>query len=162
MIQITNQQGETFTFDKGMIETNSANFETGVDQMRMPISGPLNNQGFDIDGNGKVISLRGRFFDTKTSVTDINNIRSMKIMKYWFEAVLSGNQIPVIFKSWMDEFSVRGAGSTTFTDEVSGETVTLNADFDTTTVYLIGFQCDDDEGNVETLPFTMNLWVGGV
>ena len=162
MTWIKNRQGETFTFPPAMISGIRTVFETGVDPLKMPISGPMNNFGLDIDGVAKTLVITGQFFDTTSSVTSVNNIRSMKIMKIWFESILSGSQISMDFESYLDEYSVRNVGSFTILDPVSNVNVTLPANFVKTKVYLIGFECDDAEGDVEKIPFSMTLWVSGI
>ena len=166
---IKNQQGEKFTFPKAFVIKATPNFETGVDQQKLPISGPMNNQGIDIDGNAKTITISGQFMDTSQSVITVNDVvpetcdlRSMKLMKYWFEAILSGLQIPIEFSSYLDEFSALGSGNTEMFDPVSNKNVILRANYIKTRVYVIGFQCDDDEGDVERIPFTLTLWVAGI
>lgn len=160
---IKNQQGEKFTFPQGMLSKIAVNFETGVDPQKMPVTGPMSNIGLDVDGNAKTITLTGNFVDTNESVTDVNNIRSMKVMKQWFEAVFSGFQTAVEFSSYFDNLSVRGSGPpTVVVDEVSNEEVLLQADFQQTTVYVTDFSYDDDEGDPEKLPFNLTLWVAGI
>lgn len=163
---IYNKLGEKFTFAEGMIRSIKTNFETGVDQQKMPVSGPMNNQGIDIDGSAKTITITGDFFDTSTSVTDSNNIRSMLMMKYWFESFLCGIQTPVEFYAYKDQYSgISGSSvgvSFPIVDPVSGATITLPATFTTTKVYVIGFSADDNEGDVEKTPFTLTLWVAGL
>ena len=162
MTSITNKQGEKFTFVQGMISGIRTVFETGVDPLKMPISGPMNNFGLDIDGVAKTLVITGQFFDTTSSVTSVNNIRSMKIMKMWFESILSGSQNAMDFESYLDEYSVRSAGSFTILDPVSNVDVVLPSAFVKTKVYLINFECDDVEGDVEKIPFTMSVWVSGI
>ena len=155
---------ETFTFPQGMIDKISSDNSTELDQNVMPSSGPMSNQGFDFSGVVKTISINGKLFDTTTSVTDVNNIRSMKIMKYWLEALQNGFQSePTIFSSNLEELSVEsGFGTTEMEDSVSGTTVTLNAVFIVTKVYKAKLTVDDEAGNVEEIPFTLELWVAGV
>lgn len=160
-VWIKNTFGEKFTFQPGMIESIKTNFEPGVEQLKIPITGAMSNFGIDTDGNGKTISITGRFLDTTSSVTNTNDIRSQKIMKLWFETFFSGFQRPVEFSSYLDEYSIRSSGTTVFHDDVSNEDVVLQASFIKTKVYIMGFTADDDEGDPEKIPFSLTLWVAG-
>jgi hypothetical protein len=167
-VYLINKNNEKFTFPQGFIDSIKVNFETGVEQLKMPISGPMNNQGIDIDGCAKTITISGQFFDTESSVTTINdtvvnNIRSKKIMKYWFEAILSGFQRTLIFYAPNDEFSAISENpATVMFDEVSGTNVTIRARFVPTKVYLTNFSPDTNAGDLERIPFTITLWVAGI
>lgn len=157
---IKNRQGEKFTFETGMIDDIKTNRECGVDQMTMPMGAEMSNQGTDLDGVGKNISITGILFDTKNSVTDSNNIRSKEIMKYWLDALADGIQLPVEFFSHLNEYSVQGGGTTTtFHDDISGEDVVIQASFVKTKVYVMGFTYDEVQAGVEQIPFTLTLWV---
>ena len=163
---IYNKLGEKFTFAPGMIISIRTNFETGVDQQKMPVSGPMNNQGIDIDGSAKTITITGDFIDTDTSVTDVNNIRSKDIMKYWFESFLCGIQTPVVFYAYRDAYSAYTPSATganfPIVDPISGATISLPATFVQTKVYVIGFSADDNEADLEKVPFVLTLWVAGL
>ena len=156
---------ETFTFVQGMIDKVSSDIMTELDQNVMPSSGPMSNQGYDFNGVSKVITISGNLFDATSSVVSggTNNIRSMKIMKYWLEALQNGSQTTTTFSSNLEEYSIESGFSTTdLPDTVSGVDVTLNAKFILTKVYKSKATFDDEAGNPELIPFTLDLWVAGI
>jgi hypothetical protein len=160
---ITNRHGETFTFPAGMITSIKTNISPGVDQNQMPISGPQNNQGSDIDGVGKTITITGNFFDATSSVTSSNVIRGKETMKLWFESIADGMQLPLRFSSHLNDKSVFGAGNTlSFQDTVTGNYVNIPATFTDTYAYVVGFTYGEEEAHVEQIPFTLTLWVAGL
>lgn len=153
---------ETFTFEESMIEKISSAIVTEIDENVLPQSGPLSNIGVDSNGVIKTIIVTGRLYDAKNgSVVSVQNIQSMEIMKLWLEALENGNQVVRIFVSNREKFSVIGVGTSVITDTVSSESITLQAAFGVTTVYVKSIDFDDEEGNPETIPFIMTLWVAG-
>lgn len=163
-VWITNPvNNERFTFAKGMISKITSNFEIELDQNKMSASAPMSNQGFDGNGIGKTIHITGNLFDTSSTVTNINNIRDKLVMKYWLECLNNGLQTePSSYYSPREEFSVEGMGSTIMYDSVSGQNVNLPAKLVPTKVRVIGFSVDEDEGDLEKIPFTLTLWVCGL
>lgn len=160
---IKNLQNQTFTFQPGMIESIKTTLTYGIDQMQMPTSGPMNNQGTDIDGVGKNINITGQFINSPNqSVVSGINLRDKKLMVKWFEALGTGMQRTFEFSSYLNEKSVFGTGTTTFTDEVTGSSVVINANFVQTKVYIINFTFGEEEATLEHIPFTLQLWVAGI
>lgn len=161
---------EKFTFGLGMIDSIKVNFETGVDQLKMPISGPMSNIGFDIDGIAKTITVNGNFVDSASSVITkegvVENawdIRDKSVMKLWFESILSGSQRPMEWSSPNDKLSARThSNSTQMFDKISDKWVTLSGVFIQTRVFIIAFSADTEAGDVERIPFSMTLWVAGL
>ena len=160
---LKNLEGQIFTFQPGMIENIKTTLSCGIDQTQMPASGPMNNQGMDLDGVGKNITINGQFLDNPTaSVVSGINLRDKKLMVKWFEALGTGTQRTFEFSSFLNEYSVFGNGSTTFTDEVTGLDVAINANFIETKVYILNFTYDEEEGSVNHIPFSLTLWVAGI
>jgi len=159
--QITNGAGEIFTFDDGMIEKISPTIIGEIDENVLPASGPMNNLGIDINGVTKQITISGKLYDTNSTVSNTQNIRDKVVMKFWLEALMNGNQTAVAFYSNYEYASASGNGTSTITDDVSGATITLQATFTTTKVYVKQISFDDEEANPSLIPFTMTLWVAG-
>lgn len=164
---------DVFTFEDAMINKISSSVGTEIDENVMPGTGPKGNFGIDINGVTKVITVDGQLIDTTSSVLGATNnkLQSMEVMKLWLEALHNGNQNVVQFISHREKFSVLSSGSaTTITDSVSGEEITLRANFGTsdldghigtTYVYVKGMSFDDEEGKPNEIPFSMTLWVAG-
>jgi len=153
---------EIFTFKEGMINNVNSTINTDIEQNIMPSLGPASNQGYDFNGCNKVITITGQLFDTTSTVSSTQNIRDKKIMKYWLEALQDGAQEATTFISNYEEYSVEGSGTTNMTDSVSGETIVLPASFATTKVYKSKVTFDDESGNPELIPFTLDLWVAAI
>jgi len=151
---------EFFVFHEGMIEKISSAIATETDENVIPASGPLTNIGIDNNGVTKNITITGRLFDTDSTVVSTQDIRDKYVMKLWLEALQNGAQVARTFISPTEKFSVIGDGTSTITDGVSGQTITLQAIFGSTKVYVKQVNVDDEEAN-QTLPFTMTLWVAG-
>ena len=83
-------------------------------------------------------------------------------MKYWLEAIPTGLQLPIRIETPTGDLSALGAGSTIMMDPISGVNVTLNANFASTTAYLKSLEWEENEGDLEQIPFSMTLWVAGL
>lgn len=152
---------ETFTFAEGMIESINCDIVTEIDENVFPQNGPMSNLGLDVNGVIKVIDVAGRLFDTNSTVVSIQNIRDKEVMKFWLEALENGNQQVFSFSSDTEYASVSGSGTSTITDNVSGETITLQASYTSTTVYVKKLTFVNEEGNPQQIPFILSLWVAG-
>lgn len=154
--------GEVFTFEEGMINETTDTFEFEVDQNKMPGAGPMNNQGFDGAGIGKSITIQGQLYDTNSSVTSINNIRSKKMMKYWLESLNPGfNAIPIEFSVPFAEKALFGSGTTPMTDEVSGVIVNIPAQFVNIKGRIVALSCTEVDGNPDMYTLSIGIWVCG-
>lgn len=154
--------GTRFTFPPGFISKISSNYESGVEQLKMPMSGPMRAQGFDIDGNGKVISIQGNLQDTDSSVLNNDDMRDRRVMKYWLESLFSGNQIPFKFNSEFEGLTPADAIPSTIFDRISETNVTLPGTLVQTRGYIIGLSIDNEEGDVEKIPFSIQIWVAEI
>lgn len=154
---------EIFSFNQLGVEEVSDTFELEVDTNKMPASGPMNNQGFDGNGIGKVVKFNGHLFDTDTSVTNINDIRSKLIMKYWLESIPSGfNAIPCEFSVPFSEKAIRNSsGTTEFYDSVSNSTVNLQGEFVNIKGRIIELNVTEVKGVPEKYEFSIALWICG-
>jgi hypothetical protein len=167
---IKNNLGEKFTFAQGMINSIRGSVKADIDQTQMSTMGPMSNQGMDCDGVGKTITITGRFFDTDSSVlsdgsdqtSEDYSLQDKLLMKYWFEAIPTGFQTAIEFSGYVDEKSAESSFSKTdFVDSVSGKTISIHATFVNTKVYLLNFDYDIEEGDLEKINFTIVLWVAG-
>lgn len=180
MVEVSIGKGDTYIqFEAGMIDKVSSNINGDIDQNAMPGAGPLSNLGIDINGVGKTITVSGNISDAQGSTvlfttllgtTPKQYLRDKEIIKMWMEALLSGAQTVFSFYSNREKYSVRGMGSSTITDPVSGALITFPVSFGaanldmipaTTKVYVISLVFDDENGNPELIPFTLSLWVAG-
>jgi len=162
MTNITITKGsETFTFAEGMVDGISSTISTEIEQNVLPISGPMNNLGVDINGSIKIIVVSGNLSDQATTVSNTQNIRSKKVMKLWLEALQDGNQAALTFTSNYEDYSVLGAGTYVVTDSVSSASITIPASFSATKVYSTNIAFDDEAGNPNLIPYTLTLWVAG-
>lgn len=164
-IQIKNMRtNEVFNFVPGMINNENTKITIGIDPNITSGTGPMMNQGIDIDGINKTITLSGQFIDTTSSVVSgtTNNIQSKQHMKLWFEALLSGYQRTVEYTSKANEYSSTGSGTKRFIDEISGVENVFDCNFVTTKGYIVDFTCDTNSGDVEQYPFSLTLFVAGV
>lgn len=152
---------ETFTFEAGMIEKVSSTIDIPIDENTYAQVGPLGNQGVDVNGCVKTITVSGRLVDATSTVSDTQDIRDKKVMKFWLESLGDGNQVARVFYSNYENSSVLGQGTDTITDDISGQSITVPANFSTTKVYVKQIRFDEEEGNPEEIPFTLTLWVAG-
>jgi len=155
---------EKFTFPQGFIQDIRDGFEMEIDQNKMPGAGPMFNQGFDGSGIGKTISIDGTLYDTAAKVTSVNNIRDKYIMKLWLETIPAGfNSTPCECSFMHNDLAIQSTITTTeFTDDVSGETVVLEANFVPLKARIVGLSFNDSVSNgVSIIKFTMSLWVCG-
>ena len=167
---ITNFQGEIFTFPAGSIDSVKTTLTSGAEVNDSAGSGPMMSQGTQMDGVKKIIVISGVLIDSPTaSVITMTsgtppNIRSKEVMKAWLEALPNGMQIrPLDFSSYLNEKTLQNnIGTTSFYDSVTGADVLINGTFVNTKVYIDSFTYDEEEGNVEAIPFTLNLTVAGI
>jgi hypothetical protein len=170
MTYIINAQSQKYTFPAGSIDSIKTTISSGVETNDSSTTGPAFVQGSQMDGAKKTITISGRLIDnpsasviTTTSGTP-PNIRSKEVQKLWLEALPNGMQIaPLEFYSYLNQKSIEtGVSTTTFVDSVSGANVEIQGSFVTTKVYIDSFTYDEEEGNVESIFFTLTLTVAGI
>ena len=152
---------ETFTFEEGMIENVSSTTNTEIDENVLPQLGPMGNLGVDVNGVVKLITVTGRIYDTTATVASTQDIRDKLVMKLWLEALQNGAQVAKSFYNDNEYVSVSTQGTSTITDSVSGDLITIQAVFVPTFVYVKQIVFGEEEGNPELIPFTLQLWVAG-
>lgn len=155
---ITHDTGETFTFEDGMIESVSTSTSANEpDENVLPGTGPMGNEVYDFGGAVKVIVVRGKLYETNSSVTDSVTITSILHMKYWLESLVSAAQGAKAWVSPTDTYSLFGGGSTTAINSVN-----IPGSWLPTTVYVMAVEFPDETEYVgNLLPFVMTLKVAG-
>lgn len=156
-VELQGPSGNKFVFPSTHIDTVSSSFETGVQQQKMPMGGPMSNIGNNFEGNGKTITVTGMLMPMEETVVPGESIQTIKQQKYWLEsckAVLASRE----FKSTYEDYSLVSAGGTTVIDGVQ-----ISGTWALTKVYVIGLTFDEIQNEIigEKYPFTLTLWVAG-
>lgn len=142
-VAITNSAGTIFTFSQGEVDKVRSQIVADVEQTAFPGGGPLNAFNFDFNGPLKIINLTGALFETTASRTDSGSVTTILEQKQWLEQNINGLQT-----------------STTFTSTYDAQTFD-GSSFVNTTIMFGQMEFNEEAGNPELLPFTMQLLVGG-
>jgi hypothetical protein len=141
-VTITGNDGAVFTFADGELSGIRTQLNPDIEVNPLPGSGPSQALAFDFNGVLKTISLSGVLFETTTSRVDTSSVTTLLEQVQWLEKQLNGTQLARIFTS--------NYASQTF-DGTS---------FVTTKILAGSFDFNENAGDPERLPFTINLLVG--
>lgn len=150
-ISITTTSGITFTFAEGQIKTINSKIEANIEPQAIPTVGPSGAYLFDYNGPVKTINLTGDLFATGTSRVTGYSIDTVIEQKQWLESLINGNQQPLTFTSNYETLSVLSQASAT---------PPYQSSFTYTKVFIQSLSFNEQEANVEALPFSMTLIVG--
>ena len=142
-VTIKNTAGTTFTFAFGEVDKVRSQIAADVEQTAFPGGGPSNAFNFDFSGPLKIINLTGVLFETSASRTDSGSVTTILEQKQWLEQNISGLQTSTTFTSTYDTQTFDGSS------------------FTNTTIMFGQMEFNEEAGNPELLPFTMQLLVGG-
>jgi len=169
---ISNDEGQTLTFNNAWIKSySSAIAMNEKDTNVMPTTGPMANQTYDYNGVTKIITMSGEIFDVTGSVvtggTHPEGFDNVLAIKYWLEALLSGQQQAKNFVSPQDSKSLELGGGISTTavfaaNDLPGQNdaLYLPGTWIQTKVFVISVEFPDAEENVGVkLPFTLTLEV---
>lgn len=152
----------TFTFVQPMVEKVTPTITNDPTETVQPSSGPMSNIANDYNGVQKSIVVTGKLLDQSSSVVTASSgtqpdIKTAEMMKIWLEGLMNGNQRAMGFQSNYEQYSLQSAAGTT---TING--VAMPGTWVPTKVYIKSFSVDDDQPNIESIPFILTLWVAGL
>ena len=139
----TLSSGVTFTFNEGDVENISSSINANLDNDAMPLSPPTDALLFDFTGTNKTITLAGKISNSGTTRTSSGTTITIDAQRKWFELILNGNQVGVLFTS-------------NYSSSWDGTAWTSSP------VMISGIEWNEVNGEPSSLQFRITLLVGAI
>jgi len=145
--------GIIFTFLDEEVDSVRSRTTQSPDNVTITGTGAMGSYLFNYEGATKTIIVSGRLLTASTTRTSIGTVKTIAAQKKWIEGIFAGQSNAVTFSSDFEDETP---------DVVTGFALPYVMHYATTTVIGGAIDFEQIAGEINELPFTMTLVVGGI